>query len=151
MEVILLKDKENLGNRNDLVKVKPGYARNYLIPQGYAITATTAQKKAHEERLRQQAHKEEKLKEEAEKWAKELEESVVKIPTKVGEKGKIFGSVNAIQLADELKKLGYKVDRKKIKIKEEPIKQTGKYEAEVQLHKDIKQTIQFEVVAEEES
>ncbi len=150
MEVILLKDKDKLGQRNDLVKVKDGYARNYLIPQGIAVTATDAQKKMRNETLRQQAHKEEKLKEQAQQWAQELKDSVVKIPTKVGEQGKIFGSVNNIQVADELKKLGYKVDRKNIKLnQEEPIKHVGQYEAEVEFHKDVKQTITIEVVEEE--
>jgi len=148
MEVILKKDVENLGYQDELVQVKPGYARNFLIPRGMAVAATPSQKKMLEETIRQRAHKEEKIQKEANARAEKLENEIIKIGAKVGENGKIFGSVNTIQLADALKEAGHKIDRKNIAIKNEPIKEIGTYEAEVTLHKDIKQTIKFEVVGE---
>jgi len=148
MEVILKKDVENLGYQDEMVDVKPGYARNFLIPRGLAVFATVSEKKMLEETIRQRAHKEEKIQEEANAKAAKLENETIKIGAKVGENGKIFGSVNTIQLADALKEAGHDVDRKNITIKNEPIKEIGTYEAEVTLHKDIKQTIKFEVVGE---
>ncbi|MCZ4407461.1 50S ribosomal protein L9 [Cryomorphaceae bacterium 1068] len=148
MEVILKKDVENLGYQDDMVDVKPGYARNFLVPRGLAVLATASQKKMLEETIRQRAHKEEKIQAEANAKAAKLENETIKIGAKVGENGKIFGSVNTIQLADALKEAGHEVDRKHIVIKNEPIKEIGTYEAEVTLHKDIKQTIKFEVVGE---
>lgn len=148
MEVILKKDVENLGYQDEMVEVKPGYARNYLIPRGLAVNATVSEKKMLEETIRQRAHKEEKIQKEANARAAKLENETIKIGAKVGENGKIFGSVNTIQLADALKEAGHEIDRKNIAIKNEPIKEIGTYEAEVTLHKDIKQTIKFEVVGE---
>jgi len=148
MEVILKKDVENLGYQDEMVEVKPGYARNYLIPRGLAVNATASEKKMLEETIRQRAHKEEKIQKEANARAAKLENETIKIGAKVGENGKIFGSVNTIQLADALKEAGHEIDRKNIAIKNEPIKEIGTYEAEVTLHKDIKQTIKFEVVGE---
>jgi large subunit ribosomal protein L9 len=148
MEVILKKDVENLGYQDEMVDVKPGYARNFLIPRGLAVFATASEKKMLEETIRQRAHKEEKIQEEANAKAAKLENETIKIGAKVGENGKIFGSVNTIQLADALKAAGHDIDRKNITIKNEPIKEIGTYEAEVALHKDIKQTIKFEVVGE---
>jgi large subunit ribosomal protein L9 len=148
MEVILKKDVENLGYQDEMVQVKPGYARNFLIPRGLAVNATPSQKKMLEETIRQRAHKEEKIQKEANARAEKLENETIKIGAKVGENGKIFGSVNTIQLADALKEAGHEIDRKNIVIKNEPIKEIGTYEAEVTLHKDIKQTIKFEVVGE---
>ncbi len=148
MEIILKEDIEKLGYQDDLVKVKPGYARNYLIPTGKAIVATASQKKVREENLKQRAHKESKVREEAEKLAESLAKQTITIGAKVGENGKIFGSVNTIQLADALEAAGFNVDRKKISIKNEPIKQIGVYEADVVLHKEMVQTIKFEVVGE---
>jgi len=148
MEVILKKDVENLGYQDEMVDVKPGYARNYLIPKGMAVFATLSEKKMLEETVRQRAHKEEKIQNEANAKAAKLENETIKIGAKVGENGKIFGSVNTIQLADALKAAGHDIDRKNIAIKNEPIKEIGTYEAEVTLHKDIKQTIKFEVVGE---
>lgn len=148
MEVILKKDVENLGYRDEMVEVKPGYARNFLIPKGLAVFATSSEKKMLEETVRQRAHKEEKVQKEANAKAAKLENETIKIGAKVGENGKIFGSVNTIQLADALKAAGHTIDRKDIVIKNEPIKEIGTYEAEVTLHKDIKQTIKFEVVGE---
>lgn len=148
MEIILRQDVENLGYKDDLVTVKPGYARNFLIPKGYAVVATPTQKKIHAENLKQRAHKEGKILEEAQAIAKKLADYTVKIGAKVGEKGKIFGSVNTIQLADALEADGFKIDRKRITIKNEPIKQIGVYQADVVLHKELTQTINFEVVGE---
>ncbi|MCA1752570.1 MAG: 50S ribosomal protein L9 [Cryomorphaceae bacterium] len=148
MEIILKQDVEKLGFKDDLLEVKPGYARNFLIPNQLAVVATVSEKKIHAENLKQRAHKESKLKEEAEKLAKSLEEKTVKIGAKAGENGKIFGSVNTIQLADALTALGFEIDRKRITIKNEPIKQIGLYQADVMLHKGIVQTINFEVVGE---
>jgi large subunit ribosomal protein L9 len=148
MEIILKQDIANLGVRNDIVTVKDGYARNYLIPQGYAIAATPSTKKMYEEIARQRAHKEEKLKQEAEEQAKKLEDISIVIGAKTSSKGKIFGSVNTIQIAEELKKQGIEVDRKSILIKEEPIKEVGKYTATVYLHRDVSIDIDFEVKGE---
>lgn len=148
MEVILKKDVKHLGYKDDKVSVKPGFGRNYLIPQGMAIVATPSMKKVHAETLRQRAHKEEKVKAEATKMAAKLQEMVVKVGAKVGEKGKIFGSVNSINVAEALEKLGVKVDRKNITMKEDAIKHTGKYEAEVKLHREVSATVSFEVVGE---
>lgn len=148
MEVILKENIENLGYKDDLVSVKPGYGRNYLIPQGKAILATSSVKKMHEETLRQRAHKEAKVKEVAEATAAKLREMSIKIGAKVGETGKIFGSVNTIQLAEALKGLGVDIDRKNISIVGEDIKQVGTYEATIKLHREISENIKFEVVGE---
>jgi len=148
MKVILKKDVEKLGDANDIVSVKDGYARNYLIPQGLAIVATESAQKVLKETMKQRAHKEAKFKEEAEKLAKTIENATITVGAKAGENGKIFGSVNTIQLAENLKKLGIEVDRKYITIKDEPINSLGKYQAEVRLHKEVIQTIEFEVVEE---
>ena len=148
MEVILKKNVDKLGYRDEVVTVKNGYGRNFLIPQGYALLATPSNKKAHEEMLKQRAHKETKILAEAEALAAKLADVTVKIATKVGENGKIFGSVNTVQLADALRVAGYDVDRKSLKIKDEPIKEVGTFEAEVNLHKGVRPTIKFEVVSE---
>ena len=148
MEVILKQDVEKLGYKDELVTVKPGFARNFLIPNGMAIAATPSQKKVLAENMKQRAHKEAKVKEDDEKVLTALAEQTIKIGAKVGEKGKIFGSVNTIQLADAIEAAGHKIDRKRISIKNEPIKEIGVYEAEIVLHKDLTQTIKFEVVGE---
>ena len=148
MEVILKKNVDKLGYANEIVKVKPGYGRNFLIPQGYGILATASAKKAHEEVMRQKAHKETKLAAEAKELATKLAESKVSIVTKAGENGKIFGSVNTVQLSEALKKAGFEIDRRSISIKNEPIKEVGTYEAEANLFKGVKQLFSFEVVAE---
>jgi large subunit ribosomal protein L9 len=148
MEIILTQDVEKLGFKDDLVSVKPGYARNYLIPQKLAVLADVTQKKIHAENLKQRAHKESKVLEEAQKLAKSLTETTFRIGAKVGENGKIFGSVNTIQLADALEAAGHHIDRKRIHIKNEPIKEVGTYEADVTIHKTLVQTITFEVVGE---
>ena len=148
MEVILKKNVSKLGYTNDIVKVNPGYGINFLIPQGYAVLATASAKKAHAEVLKQKSHKEEKLLSEAQGIAEKIGNLEISIATKAGDKGKIFGSINTIQLSDALKKAGFEVDRKSLKIKDEPIKELGSYEAEVNLYKGVIQTMKFEVVEE---
>lgn len=148
MEVILKKDVEHLGYANDLVKVRDGYARNYLLPRGLAVSATESEKKQLTETLKQRAHKEAKIKAEAEKTADGLLNKTLKIGAKAGESGKIFGSVNTIQIADAIKALGFEVDRKNIKLKGDAVKALGTYEAEVAFHRDVVRSITFEVVAE---
>ena len=148
MEVILKKDVENLGYANDVVKVRDGYARNFLLPRGLADVATDSARKQLTETLKQRAHKLAKIKADAEALAGSVEGKTLKIGTKVGEKGRIFGSVNTIMIADALKAMGFDVDRKSIKLKGEAIKSIGKYEAEVVFHRDVVRTIPFEVVEE---
>lgn len=148
MEIILKQDVSNLGTKNDIITVKDGYAINYLIPRGMAIMATRSAKKMYEEIARQRAHKEEKLKEEAEELAKKLEGMKLEIGAKTSSKGKIFGSVNTLQIAQELQKQGVEVERKNVDIKEEPIKEVGTYTATVKLHKEVSRDITFEVKGE---
>ena len=148
MEIILKEDIEKLGYKDDLVEVKPGYARNFLIPNRLAIIATPSEKKVREENLKQRSHKEDKLKAEATRIAEALAGQTLKIGAKVGEAGKIFGSVNTIQVADALEAAGFTVERKRITIKNEPIREVGIYEADVVLHKEITQTVKFEVIGE---
>ena len=148
MEVILLKNVDKLGYTNEVVTVKPGYGRNFLIPQGYAILATASAKKAHAEVMRQKSHKESKMLAEAQDLANKLAEVSVSIATKAGENGKIYGSINTLQLAEALKAAGFDIDRKSLKIKDEPIREIGSYEAEANLYKGVKQTFKIEVVSE---
>lgn len=149
MEIILREDIESLGLKDELVNVKPGYARNFLIPKGSAIVATTSARKVWEENKRQRSHKEAKLRDEANLIAQKLEKEKISVGAKVGESGvKIFGSVNNIQLADAIQNKGLVVDRKNIKILGSQIKEVGTYQAEIRLHKEITITIDFDVVAE---
>jgi large subunit ribosomal protein L9 len=148
MEVILKQDVKNLGNRDEIVKVKPGYGRNFLIPQGMAILATESNKKVLAESVRQRAHKEEKLRTEASATAEKLASMKIEVGAKVGESGKIFGSVNAIQLTEAIRKQGIEVDRKNVSFDAEAIKQLGTYNAHIKIYKDIKVDVSFEVVAE---
>ena len=148
MEIILKQEVQNLGSKDEIVKVKPGYARNYLIPQGLAISATESAKKMLSENLKQRAHKEAKILEDMQSMSTQLSGKSFKVGAKAGENGKIFGSVNTIQLADALQKEGYKIDRKQISIKEESIKQLGNYKASIKLHKEVSVEIDFEVVSE---
>ena len=145
MDVLLKRKVESLGDENEIVSVKNGYGRNYLIPNGIAILATESIKKMHAENQKQRAHKEVKIKEEAEKLAKSIKSATIKVAAKVGEKGKIFGSITNIQLADALKDAGFDLDRKNINILEKNIKSIGKYNAEVKIHKEITVSIEFEV------
>lgn len=148
MEVILKQDVEHLGFANDVVKVRDGYARNFLLPRGLAVAATASERKQLSETLKQRAHKEAKVRAEADKNAEALASKTIKIGAKVGEKGRIFGSVNTIMLSDAFKLLGVDIDRKYIKLKGEAIKTIGKYEAEVTFHRDVVKAIPFEVVEE---
>jgi len=148
MDIILKKNVDGLGEVNDLVTVKSGYGRNYLIPSGNAILATVSAKKIREENLRQRSHKVEKVREEAKAAAEKLAAITVKIGAKVGENGKIFGSVTNLQVADAIKALGFEVERKNIAIVNEPIKQVGTYEAKVKFQKGVETTINFEVIEE---
>jgi len=148
MEVILKQDISSLGQTDDIVKVKAGYGRNFLIPQGMAILATASAKKIHSENLKQRAHKEEKIKNDAVIIAAQLKELSITIGAKTSSSGKIFGSVNTIQIADVLAQKGFELDRKKISIKEDSVKEVGKYTALVKLHREIIVEIPFEVVSE---
>jgi large subunit ribosomal protein L9 len=148
MEVILKQDIEKLGYENDTVKVKDGYARNYLIPQRMAILANATNKKVLAEVQRQKSFKEDKLRNEAQTTAKLLEKVSLTIGAKAGTSGKIFGSVNAIQIADALAEKGFEIDRKRIVVDGDSIKELGEYTAKVNLYKDIKGEVKFEVVAE---
>lgn len=148
MEVILKQDIINLGSKDDIVKVRDGYANNYLIPNGYAIVANASTRKMHAEIVKQRAHKESKLREEAQKLAEKLKDVKISIGAKTSSKGKIFGSVNTIQLAEALVAKGFSIDRKQILIKEELIKEIGTYTAKVKLYKDVSVELPFEVVSE---
>ncbi|MDD4739407.1 MAG: 50S ribosomal protein L9 [Bacteroidales bacterium] len=150
MEIILKQDMTNLGYKDEIVKVKDGYANNFLIPQGYAMVATASNKKIIAENLKQRAFKEEKLRKDAETLvAVYAKIEGLKIGAKASENGKIFGSVNAIQLADSIKKqFDIEVDRKRISIKGDSIKTLGTYKAVISAYKDLKAEIEFEVVAE---
>ena len=148
MEIILKEDIVNLGYKNDIVTVKSGYGRNYLIPTGKAVIASPAAKKKLAEELKQRAHKLEKIKKDAEELAAKLEGVSLKIATKVSSTGTIFGSVGNIQIAEELAKLGHNIDRKIIVVKD-VVKEVGNYKAIVKLHKEVSVEIPFEVVAEE--
>ena len=149
MEIILKQDVPHLGHKDDVVVVKNGYATNYLIPQGFAIMATPSAKKVHAENLRQRAHKEAKLREDAQALAAKLEGVQVTVATKVSTTGKIFGSVNNIQVAEALAAKGFEMDRRNITIVgEDKLQEVGIYDAVVKCYKDIKATIKVEVVAE---
>jgi large subunit ribosomal protein L9 len=148
MKIILKQDIAKLGFTNDIISVKDGYARNFLIPQGYAIQATVQNEKILAENLKQKAHKEEKVRTQAQVIADSIQAISLQIGAKVGTSGKIFGSVNSMQIADALKEQGIEIDRKKIIVDTEKIKEVGEYTATVNLHRDVKATIKFEVIAE---
>ena len=147
MEVILKEDILNLGYKDDIVDVKKGYARNFLIPQGKAIMASESAKKVIAENNRQRAHKLEQVKNEAEAFAAKMEGTTLSIGAKTSSTETIFGSVTNIQIAEELAKKGFEVDRKYILIKDQ-VKEVGSYTASVRLHKEVSVEIAFEVVAE---
>jgi large subunit ribosomal protein L9 len=147
MEIILKQDVTGLGYKNDIVKVKPGYGRNYLIPNGVALIANESNKKVVAENVRQAAHKAAKVKLDAETLVAKIGELTIEIGTKAGESGKIFGAVTAVQVSDALKAKGFDVDRKKISFKEQP-KQLGTYTAYLDLHKEVKHSITVNVVGE---
>ena len=148
MQVILKQDVSKLGFKNDVVKVRHGYGRNFLIPRGVATLATEGNLKSLTEVIKQQTFKEEKLRKEASANSEKLNGLVLKVGAKAGESGKIFGSVTNIQVADALKKTGFDIERKNIEIIGEAIKQVGSYTAKVRLFKEITSTINFEVIAE---
>ena len=147
MEIILKEDIKGLGYKNDVVTVKPGYGRNYLIPKGAATQATESAKKVVAENVKQAAHKAEKLKGDALAIAEKLAGLTIEIKAKVGDSGKIFGAVTSLQLSDVLKEKGFAIDRKKISFKGD-VKEVGDYTASVDLHKEVKQELKFKVVAE---
>lgn len=147
MQVILKEDIHNLGYKDDIVTVKDGFGRNYLIPQGKAVIASESAKKVLAENLKQRAHKLAKIKAEAEELAAKIEGLVLTIGAKTSATGTIFGSVNSIQVAEELAKKGFDIDRKIILIKDS-IKEIGTYKAVVKLHKEVSATISLEVVSE---
>ncbi|TFV94633.1 50S ribosomal protein L9 [Algoriphagus kandeliae] len=147
MEIILKTDIKGLGYKNDLVDVKPGYGRNYLIPQGYAVLATSSNKKILAENIKQAAHKAEKLKADAEALAAKLADVTLEIKAKIGETGKIFGKVTTLQISDALAAQGFDIDRKKISINT-PVEGAGEFSAEVDLHREVKTDVKFVVVAE---
>lgn len=148
MQIILKQDIPNLGSKDELVTVRDGYARNYLIPKGLAISATPSVLKMHAEIQRQRAHKEEKLRKEALALAEKLNEVVLTIGAKTSSKGKIFGSVNTIMIAEALAAKGFEIDRKNITIREELVKEVGTYHARIKLYKDVYADIKFEIVSE---
>lgn len=147
MEIILTQDVQGLGYKNDVVKVKPGYGRNFLIPKGVALIANDSNKRMIAENSRQAAHKAAKIKQEAEAIAQKMGELTVEVKTKAGETGKIFGAVTAIQIADALKAKGFDIDRKKVVLKEQP-KQIGTYKVTLDLHKEVKHEVTVNVVGE---
>ncbi len=150
MEIILKQDIPNVGQKDDVATVRNGYATNYLIPQGFAIMATSSAKKMHAENLRQRAHKDAKIRDAAVELAAKLEGIQITLATKVSSTGKIFGSVNNIQIAEALAAKGFEIDRRNITILEkEAVKEVGIYDATVKCHRDIKANIKIEVVGEE--
>ena len=147
MEVILKEDVQNLGFKDEIVVVKDGYGRNYLIPQKKAILATPSAKKVLAENLKQRAHKLAKIKAEAEELATKLNELTVTIAAKASESGKIFGSITSIQVAEAIEKAGLTVDRKAISVKN-AVKELGSFKAQIKLHKEVSAEVTVEVVAE---
>lgn len=148
MEVILKRDMQPLGFRDDIVNVKPGFGRNFLIPQGIADLATPSAKKVHAENLKQKSVKDAKMKADAQAVAAKLQALTITVGAKVGESGKIFGSVGNIQIAEAVKEKGFEVDKKAIRIIGGNPKEIGTFEAEIKLHREVDVKINFEVVGE---
>ncbi|MDO6737795.1 50S ribosomal protein L9 [Wenyingzhuangia sp. 2_MG-2023] len=148
MQVILKQDVENLGFADDIVEVKNGYGRNFLIPTGKAVLATESAKKVLAETLKQRAYKEAKLVEEANVTAEAIKELEIKLTSKVGQGTKLFGSISNIDIAESLAKAGHSIERKFIKIAGGSIKRTGKYTASVRLHRTVTADLEFEIVGE---
>lgn len=148
MEIILKEDVAGLGEQGDIVNVKPGYARNFLIPKGMAINATASARKERDETIRQRQHKEAKLKAEAEALAAKMEGVKLTIGAKTSSSGKIFGSVNAIQIAEALAAKGFDIDRKRIALPQDAVKEVGAYKANIKLHREVTVEVEFEVVSE---
>ena len=150
MEIILKQDVTNLGHKDDIVTVRNGYGANYLIPKGFAIMATPSAKKVLAENMKQRAHKEAKIRKDATDLAAKLDGKLFKLATKVSSTGKIFGSVNNIQVADALAAAGFEIDRRNIAfVGEANIKEIGEYEAVIKIYREIKATIKVEIVGEE--
>ena len=147
MEIILKTDIKGLGYKNDLVSVKPGYGRNYLIPQGFAVLATGSNKKILAENIKQAAHKAEKIKTEAENIAAKISETTLEVKAKIGETGKIFGKVTTLQISDALATKGFEIDRKKIAITV-PVEGAGEFTADIDLHREVKTQVKFVVAGE---
>ena len=147
MEVILTQDVAGIGFKNDTVKVKAGFGRNYLIPRGYAIIANKINRKKTDEDIRQASHKAEKIRADAQQLAESIGDISLEVGAKVGESGKIFGAVTALQIADALKARGFDIDRKKIAFNSE-VKNIGDYSVTLNLHKEVKKVVNFKVVAE---
>ena len=150
MELILKQDVANLGFKDDIVTVKNGYGRNYLIPQGYAILATDSAKKVLAETLKQRAFKEQSIVEEANKVAEAIKALELKISAKTGEGDKLFGSVGSTDLAEALAAEGHELEKKFISIAGGLVKRLGKYDATIRLHRDVIVDLPFEVVAEKQ-
>jgi len=148
MEIILKQDVNKLGQKDDIVNVKDGYGRNFLIPRGFAVAATSSAKKMHTENLRQRAHKEEKIKIAAQEIAERLAGVKLVVGAKISTSGKIFGSVNTIQIAESLKEKGFEIDRRSITLPEDQIKEVGSYKAIIKLHREVKVEIDFDIVGE---
>ncbi len=148
MEIILLQDVARLGSKDDVVNVKNGYGRNFLIPQKLAVIATESAKKVLAENIRQRAHKEAKLKELSKSVAERLQTLKLVIGAKTSSTGKIFGSVNTIMLAEAINSQGFEIDRKQITISEDSVKEVGTYTAKIKLHKEVIIDLAFEVVSE---
>lgn len=148
MEIILKEDVAGLGEQGDIVNVKPGYARNFLIPKGVAINATASARKERDETIRQRQHKEAKLKAEAEALAAKMDGVKLTIGAKTSSSGKIFGSVNAIQIAEALAAKGFNIDRKRISLPQDAVKEVGAYKANIKLHREVTVEVEFEVVSE---
>lgn len=148
MEIILKQDVQGLGSKDDILTVRDGYGRNYLIPQGMAIVATESSKKVLAENIRQRAHKEAKLKEEALKLAEKIKTLSVTIGAKTSSTGKIFGSVNNIQLAEAIAAQGIEIDRKHIYLPKDGVKEVGNHSAKIKLHRDVVVDFEFSVVSE---
>lgn len=145
MEIILLTDIAGIGYKNDIVTVKPGFGRNYLIPQGFAVLASKTNRKVVEENIRQAAHKAEKIKKDAEDLAAAIGETVLTIPAAAGDSGRIFGRITNTQISDALRNKGFEIDRKKITVEE--IKTLGTHSALIDLHKEVKHRVSLDIVA----
>ena len=148
MEIILTQDVERLGSKDDILNVKDGFARNYLIPQKKAVIASESAKKVLAENKKQRAHKESRMRDEALKIAEKLANKKVTIGAKISSSGKIFGSVNTIQVAEAINKKGFEIERKQITLPEDSIKEVGTYTAKIKLFKDVVVDLEFEVVGE---
>ncbi len=145
MEIILLTDIAGIGYKNDIVTVKPGFGRNYLIPQGFAVLASKTNRKVVEENIRQAAHKAEKIRKDAEDLAAAIGETILTIPAAAGDSGRIFGRITNTQISDALRSKGFEIDRKKITVEE--IKTLGKHSALLDLHKEVKHRVSLDIVA----